>query len=88
MFATFPDIIPSDTDLRINNALTMYGKDYQFSCRTVKETFGEKFCNFSNCQIKEKVDANKKEIAEKDKQVDQKYDGTYTKWGSVAKISK
>ncbi len=78
LFATFPGITSSDTDLRINNALTMYGKGYRFSCRMVKETFGEKFCNFSNCPVKEKVDANKKEFAENDQQIDPKYDGLYT----------
>jgi len=79
LFTIFPGIAPSETNLRINNALTMYGKGYKFSCRTVKETFGEKFCNFSNCPVKEKVDANKKEIAENDQQIDQKYDGMYTR---------
>jgi hypothetical protein len=77
LFTIFPGIAPSETDLRINNALTMYGKGYKFSCRTVKETFGEKFCNFLNCLVKEKVGANKKEIAENDQQIDQKYDGMY-----------
>jgi hypothetical protein len=44
LFATFPETTSSETDLRINNALTMYGKGYRFSCRIIKETFGEKFC--------------------------------------------
>lgn len=78
LFMTFPGIVSSETDLRINNVLTMYGKGYKFSCRTVKGTFGEQFCNFSNCPVKEKVDANKKEIGENDQQIDQKYDGMYT----------
>jgi phage/plasmid-associated DNA primase len=78
LFATFPGITSSETDLRINNALNMYGKGYRFSCRMVKETFGEKFCNFSNCPVREKVDANKKEFAENDQQIDPKYDGLYT----------
>jgi hypothetical protein len=79
LFATFPETTSSETDLRINNALTMYGKGYRFSCRRIKETFGEQFCNFSNCPIKEKVDENKKEIAEQDQQIDEKYTGMYTK---------
>jgi phage/plasmid-associated DNA primase len=78
LFATFPDIISSDIDLRINNVLTMYGKGYKFSCRKVKETFGEEFCDFSNCPVKEKIYANKKKIAEKEQKVDKKYDGMYT----------
>ncbi len=79
LFATFPDISLSETDLRINNVLTMYGQGYRFSCRKVKETFGGKICKFSNCPVKEKVDSNKKDIAEKDQQIDPKYDGMYTK---------
>ena len=78
LFETFPGITPLDTDLRINNVLTMYGQGYKFSCRKVKETFGEKICKFSNCPVKEKVDANKKDIAVKDQQIDPKYDGLYT----------
>ena len=78
LFETFPEITSPDSNLRINNALTMYGKGYKFSCRMVKEIFGEKFCNFSNCPVKENVDANKKEITENDQQIDQKYDGMYT----------
>lgn len=77
-FATFPGITSSDADLRMNNGLAMFGKDYNFSCRTVKETFGEKFCNFSNCPLKEKIYANKKEIAEKDQKIDTKYYDMYT----------
>jgi hypothetical protein len=86
LFATFPGISPSDTDLRINNVLTMYGKGYRFLCRTFKETFGEQYCDFSNCPVKEKIDANKKEIAEKDQQMDERYDGMYTK-RSISKSS-
>jgi len=78
LFETFPGITPLDTGLRINNVLTMYGEGYKFSCRKVKETFGEKCCNFLNCPVKEKVDANKKEVAENDQQINQKYDGMYT----------
>ena len=78
LFATFPETTSSETDLRINNALTMYGKGYRFSCRRIKETFGGKFCNFFNCPVKDKVDENKTEIAENDQQIDQKYDGMYT----------
>ena len=63
----------------------MYGQGYKFSCRKVKETFWKKFCNFSNCPVKEKVDANKKEIAENDQQIDKKYDGMYTKWSMLLK---
>jgi hypothetical protein len=64
LFETFPGITPLDTDLRINNILTMYGKGYKFSCRKVKETFGEECCNFSNCPVKEKVDAEKRNCRE------------------------
>jgi len=78
LFATFPGITPFDTHIRINNVLTMYGKNYRFSCRRVKETFGEKCCNFLNCPVKEKVDTNKKEIEKNDQQIDLKYDGMYT----------
>ncbi len=91
LFETFPGITPLDIDLRINNVLTMYGKGYKFSCRKVKETFGEKCCNFMNCPVKEKVDANKKEIAKNDQQIDPKYDEMYTirsmsKYGTLVRI--
>ncbi len=66
LFATFPGITPSETDLRINNVLTMYGTGYKFSCRTVKETFGKEFCNFSNCPVKVKIDEIKIEMTKQD----------------------
>jgi len=51
LFKTFPGITESETELRIKNALGMYGQGYNFSCTTVKETFGPEFCDFGACPI-------------------------------------
>jgi putative DNA primase/helicase len=59
LFKTFPGITQTEVDLRIDNALTMYGKDYKFSCRQLKETFGEEFCNFSKCPVKKEIEVVK-----------------------------
>lgn len=57
---TFPGISQADADLRINNALEIYDKDYHFSCTEIKETFPEhNLCNFSNCPIREKIEEKK-----------------------------
>jgi len=57
LFKTFPGITQEETDIRINNALEVYGKDYHFSCIEIKDTFSEHdLCSFSNCPIKEKID--------------------------------
>ena len=57
---TFPGITQYETDIRINNALEMYGKDYHFSCIEIKETFSEhNLCNFSQCPVKEKIEEAK-----------------------------
>ena len=60
LFKTFPGITQEETDLRINNALTMYGSGGHFSCRKVIETFGEDFCNFYKCPIKDKINEERK----------------------------
>lgn len=62
LFKTFPGITQAETDLRINNALTMYGRGYYFSCRELKETFGEEFCDFPRCPIKAKIEAEREEF--------------------------
>lgn len=58
---TFPGISQADADLRIHNALEMYGKDYRFSCVEIKETFPEyNLCNFVECPLKKKLEEEKK----------------------------
>jgi uncharacterized protein (DUF927 family) len=53
LFQTFPGISQADTEIRIHNALEMYGQEYHFSCTEIKETFSEyNLCNFSECPIK------------------------------------
>lgn len=60
LFRTFPGISPAETELRINNALTMYETEKKFSCRELKDYFGEDFCKFLECPMKEKIDKEKK----------------------------
>jgi hypothetical protein len=58
---TFPGISQADAEIRIHNALEMYGKEYHFSCTEIKETFSEyNLCNFSECPIKEKIEVERK----------------------------
>jgi len=60
---TFPGITQDETDIRINNALEMYGKDYHFSCIEIKETFSEhNLCDFSHCPIKEKKEEARQDL--------------------------
>jgi|GEM_PF-873332 len=64
LFKTFPGIAQDETELRINNALTMYETDKKFSCRGLKDDFGEDFCNYTKCPVKNKVDESKKKRKE------------------------
>jgi len=61
LFKTFPGITQSETELRINNALTIYKTDKKFSCRELKDSFGEDFCKFSECPVKEKIEGKNDE---------------------------
>jgi P4 family phage/plasmid primase-like protien len=57
LFKTFPGISKADTEIRVRNALEMYGKEYHFSCTEIKDTFSEHdLCNFSQCPVKEKIE--------------------------------
>jgi hypothetical protein len=61
---TFPGITQEETDTRINNALEMHGKEYHFSCTSIKETFPEhNLCNFSQCPIKEKIEETQPDLS-------------------------
>jgi len=60
---TFPGITQEETDTRINNALEMHGKEYHFSCTSIKETFPEhNLCNFLQCPIKEKIEETQPDL--------------------------
>ncbi len=56
LFFSRCDITEAEAKLRINNNKPMFeSSDYHFSCRTVKEVFGEDICDFSRCPLLEKV---------------------------------
>lgn len=54
----------SDIELRINNTRPLYeSKDYQFSCRYIKEVFTDKpYCDFGNCIICKKINNSNEDI--------------------------
>jgi putative DNA primase/helicase len=66
LFKTFPGITQTETELRINNALTMYETDKKFSCRELKDNFGEDFCKFSDCPNAEKLIIERKNQEDRD----------------------
>lgn len=50
------DLTPDEAKLRIENIKPMFqSADYRFSCRTVKETFGDDICDFKKCPLSEKI---------------------------------
>jgi len=54
--SSFVGLTPSEQDLRVKNALSAYDNNYHFSCRTLKDSIGEGFCNYSICPLKNKID--------------------------------
>lgn len=57
------DITQSEAQLRIENNKPLFGAiDYHFSCRAIKEVFGDEICNFSGCVLRKKLRAAGKKI--------------------------
>jgi|GEM_PF-2048061 len=48
-------LTPQDKQLRIDNVKSLFESDYHLSCRVVRETFKEGYCNFNMCTIKKKT---------------------------------
>jgi hypothetical protein len=60
LFQTFPGITEQDTELRIQNALTIYDTEKNFSCRVFKEHFPSlELCDYRNCPLKKKSEEKK-----------------------------
>jgi len=55
------DLTPDDAKLRIDNIKPLFNcADYHFSCRTMKETFGDDICNFKSCPFSDKIKRKEK----------------------------
>lgn len=50
------DLTPDEIKLRVDNNKSLYeSPNYDFSCRVVKETFGDDICNFQNCPLSDRI---------------------------------
>lgn len=64
---------PLEEQERIENCKPLFeGTDYQFSCQTMKEVFGNDVCQFKSCILCEKISnlEKEKEEAEKEKETE------------------
>jgi hypothetical protein len=55
------DISAEEAKLRINNVKTLESSGHNFSCRKVKEHFGEDICSFDKCVLCKKFEKQKTE---------------------------
>lgn len=61
-------ITAEEIELRINNVKTLDSSDHRFSCRKVKEHFGEDICSFDKCVLCKKIDKIKAKTADEELQ--------------------
>lgn len=55
-----------ETKLRLNNVKTLESTEHNFSCRKVKEHFGEDICSFDKCVLCKKIDKLKEKAEDAD----------------------
>src|SRR5659263_235524 len=59
-------ITAEEIELRINNVKTLNSSDHRFSCRKVKEHFGEDICSFDKCVLCKKIEKIKAKTADEE----------------------